>query len=93
MVIIYVICIKDTISQSLTSTEQALSFFQEVLYNVIVNTVVIDFSGVGFMSSPFAKQYVICKNQSKTRKIMEINMSNDINTLIKSNLQEIEISS
>lgn len=92
MAIIYVIRIKDAISQSLISCKQALLFFQEVLSNVIVDTVVIDFSGVVFMSSSFAKQYVICKNQSKT-KIREINMSNDINILIKSNVQEIEISS
>ena len=68
MAITYVIRIIDAISQSLVSGEQALSFFQEVLSNVIVDTVVIDFSGVVFMSNAFAKQYAICKNQSKTKK-------------------------
>ena len=91
MAIIYVIRIKDTTSESLKSSKQALSLFQEVLSNVIVETIVIDFSEVVFMDNSFAKQYAICKNQSKTKKIREINMSKDIDNLIKSNIQGIEI--
>lgn len=91
MAIIYVIRIKDAISQTLTSSKQALSFFQEILSKVIVDTIVIDFSGVIFMSSLFEKQYVICKIKSNTKKIREINLCDDINNLIKSNIQEIEI--
>jgi anti-anti-sigma regulatory factor len=91
MAITHVILIKDAISQNLTSSKQVLSLFQKVLSSVIVNNVVIDFSGVVFMTSSFAKQYAICKNQSKTKKIREINISNDISIMIKSNIQEIEI--
>ena len=91
MAIIYVICIKDAISQTLTSSEQALSFFQEILSKVIVDTVVIDFSGVVIMSSSFEKQYVTCKNESNTKKIRELNLHVDISNLIKSSTQEIEI--
>jgi len=92
MAIIYVIYIKDAISQSLTSSEQVLSFFQQVISKVIVDTIVIDFSGVVFMSSSSAKQYVICKNESNTKKIREINLRDEINHLIMSNIQGIEIS-
>lgn len=92
MAIIYVIRIKDAISQSLTSSEQVLSFFQQVISEVIVDTIVIDFSGIIFMSSSSAKQYVICKNESNTKKIREINLRDEINNLIMSNIQGIEIS-
>jgi len=92
MAIIYVIYIIDAISQSLTSSEQVLSFFQQVISKVIVDTIVIDFSGVVFMSSSSAKQYVICKNESNTKKIREINLRDEIDNLIKSNIQGIEIS-
>ena len=67
MAIIYVIRIKDAISQSLISSNKfCLSL--KCCQIVIVENIVIDFSGVVFMSSSFAKQYVICKNQSKTTK-------------------------
>lgn len=92
MAIIYVIRIKDAISQSLTSSEQVLSFFQQVISEVIVDTIVIDFSGIIFMSSSSAKQYVICKNESNTKKIREINLRDEINNLIMSSIQGIEIS-
>lgn len=92
MAIIYVIRIKEAISQNLMSSSQVLSFF-EVLSNSIIKNVVIDFSGVVFISSSFAKQYVICKQQSETTKIREINMSNDISIPIESNVQEIRLSS
>lgn len=93
MAIIYVIRIKDTTAENLTSSKLALSFFQDVLSNVIVDTIVIDFSEVVCMDNSFAKQYAICKNQSNTKKIREINISDEVNILIKSNMQEIEIAS
>lgn len=71
------------------SDNQSINFFREVLSNSIVNNIVIDFSGIDFISNSFAKQYIICKQQSKSKRFREINMSSEINCLINTNIQEI----
>lgn len=73
------------LNQSLKFCKQALYFFREVLSNVIVDTIVIDFAEAVFMDNSFAKLYVIRKDQSKKR-ISEVKMINGIDILTRSNI-------
>jgi hypothetical protein len=90
MTIMYVISIKNVISQRLLSNKEALHFFQRELSIVVVDNVVIDFSDIKSMSYSFAHQYVTCKNQSKRKKIREINVPDYINIILELAKQDID---
>ncbi|MGD9673994.1 MAG: hypothetical protein AB7U98_11015 [Candidatus Nitrosocosmicus sp.] len=94
MVIIYVISIKDAISSSeLLNGESAKWFFTNVISNIVVNTVVIDFSYVTRINHAFAMQYLTSKRDMKGKKIIkEINQGKNIYRLIHIAEKEIEIS-
>lgn len=90
MTIMYVISIKNVISPRLLYNKEALYFFQRELSKIVVDNVVIDFSDVKSMSSSFARQYVTCKIQIKRKKIREINVPDNINTIIELARQDID---
>lgn len=90
MTIMYVIPIKNAISPSLSYSKEVLYFFQKELSKIIVDNVVIDFSDVKSMSHSFAHQYITCKNQSKRKRIREINVPDNITILLELVRQEID---
>jgi len=92
MTILYVISIKDVISPSLVSSNKALDFFENHLSNIVVDNVVVDFSGVKSISRSFAYQYLTCKYQYKRKKLREINVPSSINSILKLELQAMELS-
>ncbi|CAN5797229.1 hypothetical protein BH23THE1_BH23THE1_36160 [soil metagenome] len=92
MTILYVISIKDVISSRLVSSNKVLDFFKNELTNIVVDNVVVDFAGVESISRSFAYQYLTSKLQSKGKKIREISVPNNINAILKSELQTIEVS-
>jgi hypothetical protein len=92
MAILYVISIKNVISARLVSSNKVLDFFENELTNIVVDNVVVDFSGVESISRSFAYQYLTCKHQCKGKKIREISVPSNIDTILKLELQAIELS-
>lgn len=80
MVIIYVICIKDIVSSSeLLDSENARYFFDDEISSLIVNYILIDFTGVELMNQSFALQYLTSKQYMNEKKtIREINLPENI---------------
>jgi hypothetical protein len=68
-----------------------LDFFKNELTNIVVDNVIMDFSGVKSISRSFAYKYLTCKHQCKGKKIREISVPNNINEILKLELQTIEL--
>jgi hypothetical protein len=90
MSIIFVVPIKDIISSNLSSDEQIRHFFENKLPEIVVNNIVFDFSGVEFMNYSSALQYINCKFKSKSKILREINMPDNLKSLLESALYEVE---
>lgn len=91
MTIIYAISIKNIIpSLELLDFEDAKRFFADQISKIIVDHIVIDFSGVKVMNRSFAVQYLICKQYMKEKKVIkEINVAKDICKVIQMAEKEI----
>jgi hypothetical protein len=79
MAILYVISIKNVISARLVSSNKVLDFFENELTNIVI-------------SRSFAYQYLTCKHQCKGKKIREISVPSNIDTILRLELQAIELS-
>ena len=80
MSIVCAISIKNILSSSeLLDFEDAKRFFTDEISQIIVDYIVIDFSGVKVMNSSFAIQYLICKQNMKGKKVIkEIHLAKNI---------------
>src|SRR5687768_1961382 len=80
MTIIYVISIKNVLSTSeFLDSKSAKQFFANVLHEIVINHIVIDFSGVKQMNHSFALQFLKSKQDMSTKKVIkEICISKNI---------------
>ena len=71
MSITYVISIKNVLSTpELLDSESAKQFFTNVMSEILVDHIVIDFSGVKRMNLTFALQYLKSKQDMSIKKVI-----------------------
>ncbi|MDF0680249.1 MAG: hypothetical protein P0116_04725 [Candidatus Nitrosocosmicus sp.] len=89
---IYVISIKNVLSShELLDSESAKQFFTNVISKILVNHIVIDFSGVKRMNQAFALQYLKSKQVMSIKKVIkEICMSKNICTAMEIGQKKLE---
>ena len=80
MTIIYVISIKNVLATSeLSDSKSVKQFFTNVISEVLVDHIVIDFSGVKQMNHSFALRYLKNKQDTSIKKVIkEICISKNI---------------
>lgn len=75
------VVIKDKINSSLEMNSAAVEFLEDV-DKIENNDIVIDFTGVVFVSRSFAQSYFTTKNKIN-KNITEINISDDVKPLME----------
>lgn len=95
MAIIYVISVKNVLSTSeLSSSKSAKQFLTNIISEIVVDHIVIDFSDVKQMNFPFALQYLETKQHlTLKKKIKEIGMSKSVCQMFQMAQKEIDQSS
>ncbi|HET8794699.1 MAG TPA: hypothetical protein VFM31_12955 [Nitrososphaeraceae archaeon] len=95
MAIIYVISIKNALLTSdLSDSESAKLFFTNMISEIAVDNIVIDFSGVKQMNHLFALQYLKGKQSMSLKKVIkEICVPKNICQMIKVAQKEMDRSS
>ncbi|HET6589326.1 MAG TPA: hypothetical protein VFG45_04090 [Candidatus Nitrosocosmicus sp.] len=72
MAIIYVISVKNALlTPDLSNSESAKQFFTHIISEIIVDNIVIDFSGVRQMNHSFALQYLKSKQSVSLKKVIK----------------------
>jgi anti-anti-sigma regulatory factor len=71
------IVVKDSVSKDLITRNAARDFFSS-LRKVKKGNIVLDFSGIVFMSRSFADEYIIRKNNFKSSNISEVNVPDSV---------------
>ncbi len=94
MAIIYVISVKNVLSTpELSGSKSAKQFFTNIISEIVVDHIVIDFSDVKQMNFPFALQYLETKQHLTLKKIKEIGMSKSVCQMFQMAQKEIDQSS
>jgi len=85
MTIIYVISVKNVLSTSeFLDTESVQHFFSSLIPHIVVDHIVIDFSGVNQINHSFALGYLKSKQDISIKKVIkEIGMSKTISRAIE----------
>ena len=86
MSVLYVECIKDLFSSTLTLRPNTAKELEETILDIPYDEIIFDFSGVKSMSIEFAKEYMSIKNRSK-KLISEVNIPLCLEEIIKDALK------
>jgi hypothetical protein len=88
MSVLYVECIKDLLSFTLTLRPDTIKVLEKTILNIPFDEIVIDFSGVRSMSFEFAKEYLSFKKKSN-KAITEVNLPLDLRPMIDKALESV----